>query len=246
MQGLKFLPLMAMLHWTVGQNDPSKPECALRCWENTKYVSKCLEDHACLCSDPTYQNVCLFLIPFMENSSSATVLTSPKSVFQCIYSQCDTAHFGSALHHAIAQCFGTSNEVFFAVPPIPNRDTLRRREEEYAAGAKLVGSGSAAGYPTESATFPVQSVNYPTDSVGGPYSPSPTASTPFPFFPLTSATSPAVTSATPTEPAYNAVPVSTTTAALPVPQLYTGEASSSPIDLCLAVVLTIAAVYLVS
>lgn len=33
-------------------------ECALRCWENTKYVSKCLEDHACLCSDPNYQNVC--------------------------------------------------------------------------------------------------------------------------------------------------------------------------------------------
>ncbi|KAH6716358.1 hypothetical protein BKA61DRAFT_342067 [Leptodontidium sp. MPI-SDFR-AT-0119] len=224
MRGLKFLPLMAMLHWTVGQNDLSKPECALRCWENTKYVSKCLEDHACLCSDPNYQN----------------------SVFQCIYSQCDTAHFGSALHHAIAQCFGTSNEVFFAVPPIPNRDALRRREEEYAAGAKLAGSGSAAGYPTESATFPVQSANYPTNSVGGPYSPSPTASTPFPFFPLNSVTSPAITSATPTEPAYNAVPVSTTTAALPVPQLYTGGASTSSKTQYLAFVLTVVAAYLVS
>ncbi|PVH70166.1 hypothetical protein DL98DRAFT_661313 [Cadophora sp. DSE1049] len=218
MRGLKFLPLMAMLEWTVGQNDPSKPECALRCWENTKYVSKCLEDHACLCSDPNYQN----------------------SVFQCIYSQCDTAHFGSALHHAIAQCFGTSNEVFFAVPPIPNRDALRRREEEYAAGEKLAGSGSAAGYPTESATYPVQSANVPTDSVGGPYSPSPT-STLFPFFPLNSATSPAITSATPTEPAYNAVPVSTTAA---VPQLYTGGASSSPPTLSLAVVFTMMIIYL--
>lgn len=163
-----------------------------------------------------------------------------QSVFQCIYSQCDTAHFGSALHHAIAQCFGTRNEVFFAVPPIPNRDALRRREEEYAAGDRLAGSGSAAGYPTESATYPVQSANFPTDSVGGPYSPSPT-STLFPFFPLNTATSPAITSVTPTEPAYNAVPVSTTAV---VPQLYTGEASSPPPTLSLAVVFTMTVVYL--
>lgn len=72
MRGLKFLPLMAMLEWTVGQNDPSAPrkkafsmaestlttrtECALRCWENTKYVTKCSGDPVCLCSDPNYQN----------------------------------------------------------------------------------------------------------------------------------------------------------------------------------------------
>ncbi|KAL2065429.1 hypothetical protein VTL71DRAFT_3099 [Oculimacula yallundae] len=222
MRGLKFLPLMAMLHWTTAQHDASNPECALRCWENTKYVSQCFEDHACLCSDPNYQN----------------------SVFQCIYSQCDTAHFGSALHHAIAQCFGTSNEVFFAVPPIPNREALQRREEEYAAGAKLVGSGSAAGFPTESATYPAQPANYQTDSVGGPYSPSPTAPTPFPFFPLPSANSPAITSATSTEPAYNVVPVSTTPV-LPVPQLYTGKASPSSTMLSLAVLLTISAVHFI-
>ncbi|KAK0111275.1 hypothetical protein ONS95_001647 [Cadophora gregata] len=218
MRGLKFLPLMAMLEWTVGQNDPSKPECALRCWENTRYVSRCLEDHACLCSDPNYQN----------------------SVFQCIYSQCDTAHFGSALHHAIAQCLGTNNEVFFANPPIPDRDALRRREAEYASGEKLAGSGSAVGYPTESATFPLQSANYPTDSVAGPYSPNPT-STLFPFFPLNSVTSPAITSATPTEPAYNAVRVSTTAA---VPQLYTGGASPFPPTLFLPIVFTMTVIHL--
>ncbi|KAH7381787.1 hypothetical protein BKA64DRAFT_684247 [Cadophora sp. MPI-SDFR-AT-0126] len=157
-----------------------------------------------------------------------------------MYSQCDTAHFGSALHHAIAQCFGTSNEVFFAVPPIPNRDALRRREEEYAAGEKLAGSGSAVGYPTESATYPVQSANFPTDSVGGPYSPSP-MSTLFPFFPLNSATSPAVTSATPTDSAYTAVPVSTTAA---VPQLYTGAASSSPQTRSLAIIFAMTVTYI--
>ncbi|CZS98228.1 uncharacterized protein RAG0_07031 [Rhynchosporium agropyri] len=174
--------------------------------------------------------------------SAAMPSTKTSSVFQCIYSQCDTAHFGSALHHAIAQCFGTNNEVFFAVPPIPNREALRRREEEYAAGPKLAGSGSAAGYLTESVTYPGQLATYPTDSVGGPYPPSPTASTP--FFPLNSAISPAITSATPTESAFNAVPVSTTVAP-PVPQLYTGEASYSCTTLSLAVALTIAAVHFI-
>ncbi|KAI9050343.1 hypothetical protein LZ554_005509 [Drepanopeziza brunnea f. sp. 'monogermtubi'] len=236
MRVLKFLPLMAMLGCTMGQSGSATPECALRCWENTKYVTKCSEDQQCLCSDVNYQN----------------------SVFQCIYSQCDTVHFGSALHHAIAQCLGTDNEVFFAVPPIPDRDALRRREDEYAAGAKLFGSGSAAGYPTESAAFPVQSANYPTDnaafpvqsanyptdSVGGPYAPSPTASVPFPYFSLTSVTSPAAKSATTTESTRDAVPASTT-APSPSPQLYTGNASTSRATVSLAVVLTVAAVYLV-
>ncbi|KAJ5040317.1 uncharacterized protein L3040_005974 [Drepanopeziza brunnea f. sp. 'multigermtubi'] len=222
MRVLKFLSLMAMLGCTIGQSGSATPECALRCWENTKYVTKCSEDQQCLCSDVNYQN----------------------SVFQCIYSQCDTVHFGSALHHAIAQCLGTDNEVFFAIPPIPDRDALRRREDEYAAGAKLFGSGSAAGYPTESAAFPVQSANYPTDSVGGPYSPSPTASVPFPYFSLTSVTSPAAKSATTTEATRNTVPASTT-APSPSPQLYTGNASTSRATVSLTVVLTVAAVYLV-
>ncbi|PBP22992.1 hypothetical protein BUE80_DR006161 [Diplocarpon rosae] len=223
MRGLLFLPFLALLQSTVGQSGPGTPECALRCWENTKYVTKCSGNPSCLCSDANYQS----------------------SVFQCIYSQCDTAHFGSALHHAMAQCLGTKNEVFFAVPPIPNRDSLRRREEEYAAGEKLYGSGSgsASGYPTNSANFPTQSANYLTDSVGGSYSPSPTASLPFPYFPLNSVTSPAVTAAAPTEPAYNAVPVSAT-ASLPVPQLYTGEAPSPRSAFPLAVVFTIVVVYL--
>ena len=32
-------------------------ECAISCWENTKYVSRCLNDLACLCNDAGYQNV---------------------------------------------------------------------------------------------------------------------------------------------------------------------------------------------
>lgn len=153
----------------------------------------------------------------MASQLPFVMLTYVKSVFQCLYSQCDAAHFGSALHHVIAQCYGTGNEIIFAFPPIPNRDSLRRREAEYAAGAKLYGSGSAAEYPTQSAGFPLQSANYPTQSVGGPYSPSPTASPPL----METATSPALTPAIPTTPSYSAL--AETTMAPPV--LYTGSSS---------------------
>lgn len=107
------------------------------------------------------------------------LLTSEmKSVYQCIYSQCDTAHFGSALHYTITQCnpfnAGKHNEFIFAVPP-SHRDDLRRREAAIAAGSKIDGSGAAYEYPTESVnssptqdakSYPTQSVNsYPTQSV---------------------------------------------------------------------------------
>ncbi len=94
------------------------------------------------------------------------------------------------------------------MPPIANRDALRRREEEYAAGTKLVGSGSAADYyPTESADyagFATQSVQYATQSGGQSYSsPSPTPSTPFSL--LTTA-SPAVTTTVASERSLSPVP----------------------------------------
>ena len=110
----------------------------------------------------------------------------------------------------------------FAAPPIPNREDLRRREEEYAAGVKLYGSGSAVGYPTQSASYLTQSAGYgyATQSVGGPYSPNPTFT---PLLSLDTATSPVITSATPTAPTYNAIPVSTTSAP---PQIFVGSASA--------------------
>ncbi len=128
----------------------------------------------------------------------------------------------------------------FAAPPIPNREELRRREAEYAAGAKLYGSGSAVGYPTESVSFLTQSVGLPTQSVSGPYSPSHT-STPPPFFSLNTATSPAATSATPTEQIYNAIAVSTTA---PLPQLFTGFASTLDPAITFAILAVIATLYL--
>ncbi|KAK6614669.1 hypothetical protein H4I96_00990 [Botrytis cinerea] len=79
-----------------------------------------------------------------------------QSVFKCIYSQCDTAHFGSALHHTITRCVGVADNVILAVPRLSNHDSLRRREAEYLQGVKMEDSESIAGYPTLSG-LPIQS-----------------------------------------------------------------------------------------
>ncbi|KAF7960521.1 hypothetical protein EAE96_000201 [Botrytis aclada] len=110
------------------------PGCAVRCWENTKYVSKCVDKDTCLCQDAEYHN----------------------SVFKCIYSQCDTAHFGSALHHTITRCVGVADNIILAVPRLLNHDSLRRREAEYLQGDNIDDSESIAGYPTLSG-LPIQS-----------------------------------------------------------------------------------------
>ncbi|PMD46396.1 hypothetical protein L207DRAFT_628946 [Hyaloscypha variabilis F] len=223
MKVLLWVPLLAMLHRSKGQMGASAPRCAVQCWENTQYVSnrKCTGDAACLCTEPDYQN----------------------AVFQCLYSQCDTVHFGFALHHIIARCFGTGFELpLFAAPPVPNREDLRRREEEYAAGAKLYGSGSVVGYPTESMSFPTQSAGYATQSVGGPYTASPT-STPPPFFVLNTTTSPAMISPTPTDILYNAIPVVTTASA--PQQMLTRFASALGLATIYIVLALVAALYII-
>lgn len=195
-----------MLHWTAGQISMLAPGkhstqtlsipsytlqgCATRCWENTKYVSKCLDDNLCLCNEDNYQNASSrtaydkLLIVALANTKQA--------VFQCIYSQCDTVHFGSALHFTISQCTGLGNQIVPEMPPIPNHDLLRRQEVQYLAGGDIDGSGSAMGLPTLSMGFPYESTTYATQSAGGPYSPDPPSPT-APHFPLQTTPPPAPT-----------------------------------------------------
>lgn len=209
-----FWILMAMLRSTVGQIDTSAPSCAISCWENTKYVSKCLDDNACLCSEAAYQN----------------------SVFQCLYSQCDAAHFGFALHHIISRCFSLGSEIILSIPSSPNHDALHRREAEYLGGSKDYGSGSAVGFPVQSGYLTQSANNYPTQSTAKPYSLTAT-STP-PYFPLNTATAPVGTSATPTEE-YTTATVSTTTG----PLLYTGPGPEIRATVALPILVSIAALY---
>lgn len=117
--------------------------------------------------------------------------------------------------------------MIFGVPPVPNQDSLRRREVEYLAGAKLFGSGgSAVPFPTESAPFPIQSAG----------ASSPTA-TPPPYFPLNTATSPAPAPAALSEPA--PIAVSTT----PAPLLFTGVASHLEASILLGFLSVLAILY---
>lgn len=194
MWNFTFWILVAILRYTIGQAESSQPNCAIRCWENTKYVSKCFDDHACLCTETDYQF----------------------SVFQCLYSQCDTSHLNSALHHAISQCSNIESYILPALPPVSNHELLRQREAEYLAGIKLYGSGSIMDLPTQSSSFLTQSADHLTQSIVGPCS----LDTPQ-YFSLQTTAQPAITSVTPTLQDYTAVIVSATSATL----LFTGTAS---------------------
>jgi hypothetical protein len=80
-----------------------------------------------------------------------SVINGLKAVFQCLYAQCDTAHFGTALHYAISRCSETGIELHqIRTLHTITRKELRRREENYAAGLdKLYGSSSAGGFQTQ-------------------------------------------------------------------------------------------------
>jgi len=133
------------------------------------------------------------------------------------------------------------------MPPIPNHDALRRREAEYLAGAKLYGSGSAIGLPTQSSSFLTQSANYQTQSANYmtqsaalPYSTN-TPTSPPTYFPLQTATAPANIPASQTEPAYTALRASERAN----PLLYTGVAPGPRHSIALYTFATLGALYLV-
>ncbi|TGO82292.1 hypothetical protein BPOR_0871g00060 [Botrytis porri] len=139
------------------------------------------------------------------------------SVFKCIYSQCDTAHFGSALHHTITRCVGVADNIILALPRLSNHDSLRRREAEYLQGVKIDNSESIAGYPTLSG-LPIQS--------GLPFSSAVAFSSLPPMVHLTRDTAAASVTPSATAPldlihtTYNTAPELATAS----PLLYTGDA----------------------
>jgi hypothetical protein len=83
-------------------------------------------------------------------------------VFQCIYAQCETSRFGTALHYTISQCARSGINLYLVSPPSLGHDELKRRELNYVQNKKdkIQGSGSDIGFPTRSAGnggFPIQS-----------------------------------------------------------------------------------------
>jgi hypothetical protein len=145
-------------------------------------------------------------------------------VFQCIYSQCDASHFGSALHFTISQCAGIGGHIVPAMPLIPDHDSLRRREAQYLARAELYGSGSAM-LPAQSSDFLFESAIYATQSVAGPYAPDAPLQT-APHFPLQTGTAPAPPSKT------------------EIPVLFTGKATEFGSCSVLYVLVSVLSLYL--
>lgn len=88
-----------------------------------------------------------------------------QAVFQCLYSQCQTAQFGSALHHALAECSSFVEDGSDILPHLIRHQGLRKRESSL--------TGYASGYASASA---VHSVYRRFASASAPANPRPTRS----------------------------------------------------------------------
>ena len=51
-----------------------------------------------------------------------------KVVLQCLYAQCQTAHFGAALHHTLATCSNLESDALGALPQLIRHQGLRKRQ----------------------------------------------------------------------------------------------------------------------
>lgn len=108
---------IGLLHSAVGLKTLESPVCVSKCWENSKYVSTCVQanETQCLCEDAEFQSM----------------------VLQCLYSQCQTTQFGSALHHTLSVCTDSGMDSLDALPPLLRHQGLRKRGSPsigYASG----------------------------------------------------------------------------------------------------------------
>lgn len=108
---------IGLLHSVIGLKTLESPGCVSKCWDNSKYVSTCSKDNEtqCLCEDAEFQSV----------------------VLQCLYSQCQTTQFGSALHQTLSACSGSGMDTLDASPPLIRHQALRKRGSSnigYASG----------------------------------------------------------------------------------------------------------------
>ncbi|KAI0425870.1 hypothetical protein F5Y09DRAFT_334590 [Xylaria sp. FL1042] len=102
-----------MLELDVG-TDPELPSCGSHCMVDSMFVTQCL-DMNCLCHQEEYQ----------------------KSLFQCLYSQCDSNEYGRALSRTISTCMDVGADIYMVAPGFINEELLRVREADYLAGRQL-------------------------------------------------------------------------------------------------------------
>ncbi|KAI1499973.1 hypothetical protein F5X99DRAFT_430051 [Biscogniauxia marginata] len=106
--------LANMLQLDVG-TEPGLPSCASRCMVDSMFVTPCL-DMNCLCHTKEYQ----------------------RSLFQCLYSQCDPNDYGPSLGRTIAVCMAAGAEIHMVAPGTVDHELLRAREADYLAGRQTL------------------------------------------------------------------------------------------------------------
>ncbi|KAI1140682.1 hypothetical protein F5Y05DRAFT_282340 [Hypoxylon sp. FL0543] len=99
---------------TITEPPAGPPSCASRCMVDSMFVTQCL-DTRCLCNEKDYQ----------------------RSLFQCLYSQCDSTDYGPALSHSISLCMSLGAEIYMVAPGRVGNELLKSREEDYLAGREV-------------------------------------------------------------------------------------------------------------
>ncbi|KAI1772718.1 hypothetical protein F4818DRAFT_444101 [Hypoxylon cercidicola] len=99
---------------TIARPPPGPPSCASRCMVDSMFMTQCL-DTRCLCNQRDYQ----------------------KSLFQCLFSQCDSNNYGPALSHSISLCMRLGAEIYMVAPGTVDNGLLQSREEDYLAGREV-------------------------------------------------------------------------------------------------------------
>ncbi|RWA14166.1 hypothetical protein EKO27_g908 [Xylaria grammica] len=64
-------------------------------------------------------------------------LPSESSLFQCLYSQCDSNEYGKALSRTISTCMEVGADIYMVAPGFIDEELLRVREADYLAGRQL-------------------------------------------------------------------------------------------------------------
>ena len=98
-------------------------DCVSTCWDNSKYISTCVKvnETQCLCEDADFQGVRTAIVHVKCLTNILQV------VLQCLYSQCQTTQFGSAVHLTLSACSNSGMDALDALPPLIRHHGLRKR-----------------------------------------------------------------------------------------------------------------------
>lgn len=88
-----------------------------------------------------------------------------QAVLQCLYSQCQTAQFGSALHHALSKCSSLETGIAYLSPPLLREQGLRKRNKRTVEDKSDLGLAPAIGSVARQSASASATSKRPTRSV---------------------------------------------------------------------------------